>query len=651
MEVHEILSIDSNFGIENVVNSHPVIVFKNYKYWWRKDNKDMSSRYVCSERTCYSSLTIKNKTVVKEAGRHHHEPLDNAEIASLQATQELKKEIVTDLSKSVQSCYNNKQVELLQSKMSERAIASNFPSFQKMSNLLQKRRINKLPTISTNFIEFNITGDYTLTAKKEPFLRYDNKKNNRIFIFFDDDSLKILSESEEWYMDGTFKTAPLQLSQLFTIDAAIKDSNVYTTVPCAYILTNKKDEKTYKEVFGIIKDFSIQKNLTLNPKIIMADFEKASTQAIKYHFPNIIIKGCWFHFRQAIFRNAVKLGLKTSYNQYEYKEFINLLGALSFIPPNKVLDGFNIVKEFMPTDPKCTELLNYFENQWLKNTDLNDWNHYDSYVKTNNRIEGFHSGLNKMVIKQRPNIFHLIDFLKVQQACTLVDYARLKLGQDIRKKSKKNQEKELSLELIKLQYVNSDDLKNQLLALSQYVQYPYEYWYNSSDFDSYFDEFVNIAPLGDTVISLTDNSTEASIATSVVTERINETNTEDFVYANLRTVELPDLVWNYQQEQINSYDENTEVEINVENTDQIYNIGEINADVVSVRSRVCDNDDDEDDDDDDDDDEDDEESDKFDYVRSLMNHEVLARMSRSKRAEAERKKNLINEQMAKLVKI
>ncbi|CAF1074242.1 unnamed protein product, partial [Brachionus calyciflorus] len=78
--------------------------------------------------------------------------------------------------------------------------------------------------------------------------------------------------------------------------------------------------------------------------------------------------------------------------------------------------------------------------------------------------------------------------------------------------------------------------------------------------------------------------------------------------------------------QINSYDENTEVEINVENTDQIYNMGEINADVVSVRSGVCDDDDDE------------EESDKFDYVRSLMNHEFLERMSRSKRAEAERKK-------------
>ncbi|CAF0936867.1 unnamed protein product, partial [Brachionus calyciflorus] len=197
----------------------------------------------------------------------------------------------------------------------------------------------------------------------------------------------------------------------------------------------------------------------------------------------------------------------------------------------------------------CFLLLTSF---YWQNTDLNDWNHYDSYVKTNNRIEGLHSGLNKMEIKQRPNIFHLIGFLKVQQACTLADYARLKLGQDIRKKSKKKQEKEFSLELIKRQY---------------------------------------------------ENSSEESIATSVVTLRINETNSEDFVYTNLRTVELPDLVWNYQQEKINSYDENTEVEINVENTDRIYNMDDINADVLSVRSGVYD-----------DDDEDGEESYKFDLV-------------------------------------
>ena len=134
----------------------------------------------------------------------------------------------------------------------------------------------------------------------------------------------------------------------------------------------------------------------------------------------------------------MKLGLKTNYFIYEYKEFINLLGALALLPPNKVLESFKIVKEFMPNDFKCSELYIYFENQWIKNVNFNDSNNYDSYVKTNNRIEGFHSGLNKMVLKQHPNIFHLIEYLKVQQACTLVDYARLKLGQTIKIKSKKN---------------------------------------------------------------------------------------------------------------------------------------------------------------------------------------------------------------------
>ncbi|RNA39184.1 Ragulator complex LAMTOR3 [Brachionus plicatilis] len=85
-----------------------------------------------------------------------------------------------------------------------------------------------------------------------------------------------------------------------------------------------------------IKDIAIEKNFTLNPVTVMADFEIASINAIKFHFPNVILKGCWFHFRQAVFRNAVKFCLKQHYHNDEYREFINLLGALSLLPLDKI---------------------------------------------------------------------------------------------------------------------------------------------------------------------------------------------------------------------------------------------------------------------------------------------------------------------------
>lgn len=67
-------------------------------------------------------------------------------------------------------------------------------------------------------------------------------------------------------MDGTFKSAPIQLLQIFTIHASIKCLNEYTTVPCAYVLTSEKNEETYREVFGIIKDLAIKKNVSFEIK-------------------------------------------------------------------------------------------------------------------------------------------------------------------------------------------------------------------------------------------------------------------------------------------------------------------------------------------------------------------------------------------------
>ncbi|CAF1096825.1 unnamed protein product [Brachionus calyciflorus] len=104
--------------------------------------------------------------------------------------------------------------------------------------------------------------------------------------------------------------------------------------------------------------------------------------------------------------------------------------------------GYKIIKKYMPDDQNCKELYSYFERQWLKKTSPRLWNHFESNVRTNNRIEGFHSGLNKMISSQHPNIFILINHLKVQQA-----------------------------------------------SINQFIQYPCEYWYDSPDqVDQFFND-------------------------------------------------------------------------------------------------------------------------------------------------------------------
>ena len=98
----------------------------------------------------------------------------------------------------------------------------------------------------------------------------------------------------------------------------------------------------------------------------LGDFETASTNAIKFHFPNVEIKGCWFHFRLAIFKRVVRIGLKAHCRQNEYYNFINKLGALAFVPINRLDEALLLVEQVKPTDPKCDELFEYFKKTWLK---------------------------------------------------------------------------------------------------------------------------------------------------------------------------------------------------------------------------------------------------------------------------------------------
>ncbi|RNA23729.1 Ragulator complex LAMTOR3 [Brachionus plicatilis] len=573
----EIIYIESNFGIEKVKNSHSVVIYKNFRYWWSKENKDTSARYICSEKECYASIRIKDNKVTKLGGKHYHDPITIGEIALLRASQDLKKEVTKDVSKSIQSCYQHTQMRLIQAKIPERTIAAKFPSFKKLSNTLHKRRANKLPSIPDEFSKLEITGEYTVTANNNAFLRYDNKANERIIIFVDDESLKILGESEEWYMDGTFKSAPIQLSQLFTIHAAVKDSSQYTTVPCVFILLSNKTKKTYRKVFSILKDIALKQNIILKPKSIMADFEEASTLAAEFHFPGIKVKGCWFHFRQAIFRRAIRLGLKQHYHKTEYKDFVSMLGGLALLPIDKVKEGYEIINSFMPDDPKCKQLYTYFEEQWLKNTKIETWNQFESNVRTNNRIEGFHS------------------------------------GQRIRDQSKKELDKELSLEMLKIQYRDSTDVKNHLIAICQFIQFPYEYWHceseeklneygsepEESDTDDENEDVVNLE-------SESINSTE-----SVLPMQIQPIlQLEHVTYANLETVtDLPELDLITQNQRL------VMPTTSIRSTPSIASvIHEINLDNLQ--------------------------DDSFNNVRSLINQDVLSEISNTRKAEEDRKNQL-----------
>ena len=80
-------------------------------------------------------------------------------------------------------------------------------------------------------------------------------------------NLNILEEHKDWFIDGTFKVAPAEFLQVFTIHALV-DRSAY---PLVYVLLPDKTEQGYERVLRKMKELKP----TLNPSSILSDYEKA----------------------------------------------------------------------------------------------------------------------------------------------------------------------------------------------------------------------------------------------------------------------------------------------------------------------------------------------------------------------------------------
>jgi hypothetical protein len=258
---------------------------------------------------------------------------------------------------------------------------------------------------------------------------------------------------------------------MFTIHARVKDG-----VVCVYALTARRTTRVYKEIFKKLNELAANHNLELNPEIIVSDFEMSSIQAAKQTYVTVESRGCYFHFRQAIFRKAAKLGIRKNYFKPAYSKYVNSFGALAHIPIEFITQALALIKLIMPkNDQSCQYLFDYFERTWIKNIDPQNWNQYNNCTFcTNNSVEGFHSKVNKLFCSDHPNIYNLIKILIKINDSALVKSRRLKLGQKIGRTNKKALSKSKQIEEIKLNFLNnSNDFNKFFNDLIDKITYDY----------------------------------------------------------------------------------------------------------------------------------------------------------------------------------
>jgi len=167
------------------------------------------------------------------------------------------------------------------------------------------------------------------------------------------------------------------------------------------------------------------------------DFELAAINAVNAEFPEVQVKGCSFHFRQAVMRRVQAEGLKSVYeHDSDYpsvRSWLRMIMALSMLPAFAVPLTWNVLKEPPSTgnlavDAKTAAFAAYFTDTWIAGAFVPQlWTHFDHLgPRTTNLAEGFHNSLNSRFGVPHPSLrtfLHWLQKCQYETQCRILQLA------------------------------------------------------------------------------------------------------------------------------------------------------------------------------------------------------------------------------------
>lgn len=136
--------------------------------------------------------------------------------------------------------------------------------------------------------------------------------------------------------------------------------------PVAYIAMTDKKTETYESVFKFINSnvFAMQ------PATIMTDHEAGLRKALKSTFPGVKMYTCWYHYKAAVRRRAVRLRLFKLIKENEkarsiYRKILNL----PLLPSEDIPKTYELIKKEakkQKLDSQFKLFFKYFDGFWIK---------------------------------------------------------------------------------------------------------------------------------------------------------------------------------------------------------------------------------------------------------------------------------------------
>jgi hypothetical protein len=228
------------------------------------------------------------------------------------------------------------------------------------------------------------------------------------------------------FVDCTFKCVPAPFKQLMVFMVYSRAHRTY--VPVFYVLVQSKLLEVYERA---LREIWLATGKMLKCISFTCDFEQNLITAGKEVFKDTTIIPCYFHWKQALRRKLVDLGIPA--------DVITAIAGdgghielLTVLPVNQILQlGIPYIRQqtaaLEAANPRLTQFWDYFVATWLKKYKPEDWNlnkvvaqsaptavqDFVCINRTNNALERHNRALNERFPNAHPNVMTFVNTIRL----------------------------------------------------------------------------------------------------------------------------------------------------------------------------------------------------------------------------------------------
>ena len=368
---------------------------------------------------------------VGDASHHGHGP-DIEAVEKIKVVNAMKERVKSNPSAPVKRTFDE-TISIL-SQTNDPPNPEDIPLFDEVAQVLRRKKRENVPPIPQTVADVHIQGVWAETWDGQNNLAHcDNAWGIAIFATLQ--QIRLLRRAKIVFADGTFRSTPLPYKQTYTIHALIR-RHVIKIATCTMI---NKNTGSYRQVLRALK-IGVRQHTghRWRPETVVVDFELAAVNAFESEFPNSRVRGCYFHFNQALWRHIGELGLVRPYkDNRRFKKLVKKVMAIGFLPLAFVQNQFNMLRNTNSTRrmvaryPRLDDFLSYVSNTYINGQfPPAMWNVYDRPMetRTTNAIESYHRRWNQAVGVRHPSLWAWIRVLKDQYAINQAEMRKVRDG-------------------------------------------------------------------------------------------------------------------------------------------------------------------------------------------------------------------------------